>query len=236
VVFVTFWLLFRFRVRVRLTRLGSGLYCIHCGTTKDVEVSTDRVAGQAVRPQCTKCTEAEKGLVPYGHKRTSEAMAAQSEAQGAAFASHHAAASSVDDADGASADGASADGAAENAEVDEAENAEVDEAAILAELQADLEASHGVASSSQRATNVGGSQRSYGSSSTVSLRAFLGREQARQQSRQAATATSGGQRWQQIMAEEPSGAGDMQRIANAAASGDALDRSSRQRRPPRQLD
>eukprot|EP01047_Picozoa_sp_COSAG01_P085896 COSAG01_NODE_19073_length_1032_cov_1.467310_2_plen_157_part_01 len=148
-----------------------------------VEVSTDRVAGQAVRPQCTKCTEAEKGLVPYGHKRTAEAMAAQSEAQGAEFASHHAAASSVDDADGASAasaDGASADGAAENAEVDEAENVEVDEAAILAELQADLEASHGVASSSQRATNVGGSQRSYGSSSTDSLRAFLGREQARQ--------------------------------------------------------
>ena len=68
------------------------------------------------------------------------------------------------------------------------------------------------------------------------LEEFINQEQARGRRQDAVSHaqanTSGGQRWQGIMAQEPSGAGDMQRIADAAASGHALERGSRQRRPP----
>eukprot|EP01049_Picozoa_sp_SAG25_P009695 SAG25_NODE_985_length_4405_cov_223.335810_7_plen_221_part_00 len=68
------------------------------------------------------------------------------------------------------------------------------------------------------------------------LEEFINQEQARGRRQDAVSHaqanTSGGQRWQGIMAHEPSGAGDMQRIADAAASGHALERGSRQRRPP----
>jgi hypothetical protein len=68
------------------------------------------------------------------------------------------------------------------------------------------------------------------------LEEFINQEQARGRRQDAVSHaqanTSGGQRWQGIMAQEPSGAGDVQRIADAAASGHALERGSRQRRPP----
>jgi hypothetical protein len=256
-------------------------WCIHCGTSEDVEVALDRTEdGRAVRPQCTACTAADRPVVPFGMKRTAAALAAESQKRGRANASNHATPSPTASTHHEVVEHEMSASATPSATLD-FENScanvglgDMDDtmADILSEMGSGLRASapfyspqrsHMCTASADQATSSTDvpTLDTHTTSSTSAgihklldvhycirailidccdvlgnLEEFINQEQARGRRQDAVSHaqanTSGGQRWQGIMAQEPSGAGDVQRIADAAASGHALERGSRQRRPP----